>query len=109
MKKVLIILLIATLCSLAVGAGVVLNAFNSGELSPLMEGRSDILSYHRGLRDLENMTILPQGPVVKRPGLYYIADANVTSAVRVLPFEHDTDTTYVIELGSKYMRFYAEE
>lgn len=109
MKRVLIIVLLLTLGSLAVGAGVVLNAFSGGELSPLWEGRSDTLPYYQGCRELTNIAILPQGPVVKRPGTYYIADANVTSAVRLISFEYSTDTAYVIELGDTYMRFYKEE
>jgi len=109
MKRILVILLLLTLGSIAVGAGIVLNAFNGGELSGRMEGRSDIVPYYRGLRELTNMVTLPQGPITKRPGTYYIEDANVTTAVRLIPFEYSTTESYVVELGDSYMRFYLEE
>ena len=109
MRKIIIILLLLTIGSVAVGAGIVLNLFTGGELSPLMEGRSDIAPYYGGLRELTNMVMIPQGPVVKRPGTYYIEDANVTTTVRLIPFEYSTTESYVVEIGKEYMRFYLEE
>ena len=109
MRKIAIILLLLTLGSKAVGTGIVLNVYTSGELSPLMEGRSDIVPYYRGLRELTNMVVLPQGPITKRPGTYYIEDANVTTTVRLIPFEYSTTESYIVELGKEYMRFYLEE
>jgi len=109
MRKIIIILLLLTIGSVAVGAGIVLNLFTGGELSPLMEGRSDIAPYYGGLRELTNMVMVPQGPVIKRPGTYYISDANVVTAVRLIPFEYSTTESYVVEVGKEYMRFYLEE
>jgi len=109
MRRILLIIFLLTLCSIAVGAGIVLNAFNSGELSGNMEGRSDTSIYYRGGREITNMVVLPQGPVAKRPGTYYIEDAAVTTAVRLIPFEYSTEESYVVELGVSYMRFYLEE
>ena len=110
MKKLIVLCVLCALCgSAAVGAGIVINALNSGVLSPHMEGRSDVSLYYRGCRELTNMAVLPQGPVVKRPGTYYITDANVTTAVRLIPFEYSTTESYVVELGTKYMRFHLEE
>lgn len=109
MKKILLILFLLSLGSLAVGAGVVLNAFHSGVLSPRTGARSDIREYYRGCRELENMVVIAQGPVVKRPGTHYIADANIVTAVRLVPFTYSTDESYAIELGNTYMRFYKEQ
>ena len=109
MKRILVIFLLLTLSSVAIGAGIVLNLFTGGELSPLMEGRSDVAPYYGGLRELTNMVMVPQGPVIKRPGTYYIEDANVTTAVRLIPFEYSTTESYVVEVGKEYMRFYLEE
>lgn len=72
MKRILLILILLSLGSLAVGAGVVLNSFHSGVLSPRMEARSDIRNYYTGCRELENMILETQGGVEKRPGTHYI-------------------------------------
>jgi len=82
-------------------------SFNSGELSPLLRGRTDVTKYYSGCRTLENMIVLSQGPVQKRPGTYYIASAKSADvACRLIPFEYSTIQAYVIELGNEYMRFY---
>jgi len=109
MKRIAVILLLLTLGSIAVGTGIVLNAFNGGELSPRMEGRNDLRPYYSGLRELTNMVVVPQGPITKRPGTYYIEDANVTTDVRLIPFEYSTTESYVVEVGKEYMRFYLEQ
>ena len=49
--------------------------FNTGHISPHMEGRTDFQKYKSSCRQLENMLITPQGPVTKRPGTKYIDTA----------------------------------
>lgn len=49
-----------------------LTAFNAGELSPKLKGRSDVARYHSGCRILENFIILPQGGVMRRPGTHFV-------------------------------------
>ena len=91
------------------GASAILNAFNSGELSPLLEGRTDIKRYYSGCRTLENMVVMAQGGVTKRPGTYYIAEAKSGSAAcRLISFEYSTTQAYIIEMGNLYMRFYRD-
>lgn len=46
MKKLLIILICLWFPPVALGTTAVLNAFNSGELSPLLEGRTDVRKYY---------------------------------------------------------------
>jgi len=48
------------------------NNFVSGELSPLMRGRTDINQYYQGLQTAKNVVLVPQGGVKRRPGTQHI-------------------------------------
>ncbi len=73
MKRLLLILLL--LCLPLKAETIVLSSFSSGELSPLVGGRVDVSKYYSGCEELENMVVLPQGGVRKRPGTRFIAEA----------------------------------
>ena len=47
-------------------------SFASGELSPLLRGRTDLEQYYAGLATAENVVIVPQGGVKRRPGTEHI-------------------------------------
>jgi len=47
-------------------------SFASGELSPLLLGRTDLEQYYKGAQDAENVVIVPQGGVKRRPGTKFI-------------------------------------
>lgn len=84
-----------------------LNSFNAGELSPLMNARSDFVKYKLGAKTLENMVVTSQGPVSRRPGTKYIATVRDSNdPTRIIPFEYSTTDAYIIELDDGYMRFY---
>ena len=51
-----------------------ITTFNAGELSPLIDARTDLEKYASGCRTLENMLPRIYGPVERRPGTIYIAD-----------------------------------
>ena len=44
----------------------------SGELSPLIKGRVDIDQYYKGMQTAENVVIVPQGGLKRRPGTQHI-------------------------------------
>lgn len=44
-------------------------SFASGELSPLLNGRTDLDQYYKGAQQCEGVVIVPQGGVKRRPGL----------------------------------------
>lgn len=69
-RKLLYIVLITG--SVVLADSVLLPRFRSGELSPLMGGRSDLEQYYSGARTVENMVVKAQGGLQKRPGTYYI-------------------------------------
>ena len=110
MKKHILIPLISILCTV-VGAATIrqslsLNSFNSGELSPLMLSRGKFPKYPSGAQTLENMLVLSQGPIRRRPGTKYIAETKNSGIVRLIPFEYSKSDAYIIEAGERYMRFY---
>lgn len=84
------------------------NAFNAGELSPLLEGRTDLGKYANGAALLENFVPTPQGPLIRRPGTRYIGPAKIESNKAWLhPFVFGATQAYVLEFGHLYVRFYA--
>jgi len=48
-------------------------SFASGELSPLLTGRTDLDQYYKGAESAENVVIVPQGGVKRRPGTEHIS------------------------------------
>lgn len=106
MKKTIIILLFTASC-FAVSPSI--TSFNSGQVSPLMESRVDYAKYASCSRMIENMLVVPQGPVTKRPGtkyIYEVYDSDFISKIRLIPFEYSTDDSYVLALGDESMKFY---
>ena len=51
------------------------SSFASGELSPLLLGRTDLDQYYKGVQSAENVVIVPQGGLKRRPGLEHTAKA----------------------------------
>ena len=87
--------------------------FNAGEMSPKIDARIDNPKYRSGLRSCCNMIPLTQGPITRRPGTEYISTAKFSSSVgnnyacRLMKFIFDSNTTFVLEFGDKYIRFYS--
>ncbi len=86
-----------------------MTSFNAGELSPLLQMRSDFAKYDNSCSTLQNMLPLSQGPVFRRPGTYYIASVKTaTQTVRLIPFEYSKSDAYILEFGDLYIRFYRD-
>lgn len=85
-------------------------AFNAGELSPLLEGRSDLAGYAAGVRTLRNLIPLKAGGVERRPGTLFVsATANEAILSRLVRFHSGQDSSYVIEFsGSGLGRIFAD-
>lgn len=47
------------------------NKFTAGELSPTLEGRSDLKMQQNGLKKMLNFMVLPSGAATRRPGTVY--------------------------------------
>ena len=83
--------------------------FTAGELSPRLDGRTDLEKYFTGCKTLENMTIHPHGGSTRRPGTYFGLEAKQSSAkTRLIPFEFSTTQTYIMEFGNNYIRFFKD-
>jgi hypothetical protein len=50
------------------------NNFVSGELSPLLRGRTDLQQYYQACETAENVVIVPQGGLRRRPGTEFIGE-----------------------------------
>jgi hypothetical protein len=83
-------------------------SFNAGELSPYLEGRNDIAMYASGCRVLENFIVMPYGGVFRRPGTVYLGAAkNADTRCRLIGFNFSTTTSFVLEMGASYFRFWS--
>ena len=105
MRKALIILLV----SAAFGFTPTHKSFNSGQVTPLMEARTDFQKYGGSNRTVENMLVKVTGPVERRPGTMYVAAAKGSAEVRLIPFEYSTDDTYILEFYNGLLRFYRDD
>lgn len=87
--------------------------FSGGEFSPRLDARIDQEKYRSGARHIENMIPYKQGPLTRRPGTQYIAQAKLKNGystnygVRLVKFIYSTTTTFILELGNNYIRFYS--
>ena len=85
------------------------NSFSSGELSPLLKGRTQMAQYSNGCETLTNMVVLPQGGVTKRPGTKFIREVkNSANTTRLIPFVVGSSQSYILEFGNQYVRFYRD-
>ena len=84
--------------------------FTAGELSPRLDGRTDLNKYFNGTKTLENMLIHPHGGASRRSGTKFIHEVKTSSAqTRLIPFEFSTTQTYIMEFGNNYIRFYKDQ
>ena len=83
-------------------------SFSGGEWTPYLEERVDLAKYAVACRTLENMVLTTYGAARRRPGLEFISAAKYTDKrCRMLKFQRSVTTTFVLELGDLYMRFYS--
>lgn len=89
-------------------ASPAIGSFNSGELSPRLEGRVDIAKYGAGTKVCENFIPLIQGPAMRRAGFRFVETVKDSSAKTwLVRFEFNTTQAYVLEFGNQYIRFWA--
>lgn len=89
-----------------------LGKFTFGEVSPLLNARSDLQKYSAGCKTLENFIPLMQGPVQRRGGTRHIEQTGNTSnnvganPVILIDFAYSETTSYLLEFGDGYMHVY---
>jgi len=75
-----------------------------------MAARVDMQQYPFAAETLENLILLPQGGVMRRPGTRYVAPAKDSSAAaRLMRFRFNTEQAYVLEAGDGYFRFFKDQ
>src|SRR3990172_4030120 len=88
------------------GASPIQTSFNAGELSRLMYGRVDFDRYKSALARCLNHIPLVQGPLTRRPGLYFCDEVkDSTKATRIVGLKYSSTKAYAIEFGNLYVRF----
>ena len=69
----------------------------------------ELESYKSSLATLENMVVLPQGSLTRRPGTFFAATTKANGAARLIPFSRGQGTSLVLEFGNLYIRFFAND
>lgn len=85
-------------------------SLTSGELSASLLGRIDVSRYYAGAQRLENVLVVPQGGVKRRPGLRHIGQLDDgLDGVRLIPFAFNTEQTYVLALTAGKFRVWRSD
>lgn len=80
-------------------------AFNAGELTPRLFGRSDIAKYASGAEAIENYIPRPEGGLMRRHGTRFAGQIKTMTAVgRLVPFIFSTAQAYILEFGNLFFR-----
>lgn len=85
------------------------NTFNGGEISPQMEGRSDLDRYGSSVSVMDNFIALPGGSTRRRPGSRFVEQVKNSSSSMLLPFQSTDGTRYILELGAGFIRVYKNQ
>ena len=84
-------------------------SFARGEISPRLWSRVDLAFYQIALEQCENFVVLPHGGAARLPGSRFVSEVKFNNIkTRLLPFQFNTEQTYVIEAGNQYFRFYKD-
>jgi hypothetical protein len=91
-------------------ADIIIYSGNAGELSPLLDGRSDLEKYYSGSRIYKNFIPLPYGPSERRPGTVFVSEIKDNDKkARLQSFQYSTEQAYIIEFGDQYVRFFKDQ
>jgi len=90
-------------------ASPIQSSVNSGELSPLLDARTDFAKYGTGASIMENFLPTVQGPLVRRAGTRFVREAGGSEKVLFVPFEFSVTQAYVIEFRPFFIRFYTTD
>lgn len=86
-------------------------SFNGGEVTPLVEGRTDLPSLQRACRKLRNMIPTSAGAAVRRPSLLHVDTllADDGAETVLIPFKYGTETRYQIAINTDLIRIYGSD
>lgn len=88
--------------------------FTGGEVSPKVDARVDAPFYRKAMRKSRNVVSYKTGGFTRSPGTQYIAPTKLASTLPghnytaiVKDFVFSPDTTFTLEFGHHYIRFYS--
>ena len=85
-------------------------SFGGGELTEFMDARVDTAKYRKGCRKFENFEPVPYGAALARPGTVHGGEAKYSNkAAKLIPFAFSSTTTFDIEIGDGYFRFWKDQ
>ncbi len=97
-------------------SAAVQRSFSSGEISPGLGARADLVSYQNGVAKLLNCVVGADGGFMNRGGSKVVAATKLVeiaegqwahSPSRIIEFEFNTiDQNYFLEMGEHYVRFH---
>tara|TARA_R100000458_G_scaffold22965_1_gene20538 strand:+ start:7853 stop:10024 length:2172 start_codon:yes stop_codon:yes gene_type:complete len=87
----------------------VLSNFRAGELTPKLEGRTDLDFYQEGSKEITNMIVDTTGGLTRRAGTTYIANTKSDGEARLIPFVFSEEQAYILEFGNDYLRVYKDK
>jgi len=80
---------------------------SGGELSPGLQGRTDLVRYATSLKTCRNVITKPTGGCAKRPGYLFRGEVKHSDRdTRIIEFVYSTLVKYLIEMGDGYLRFW---
>jgi len=81
--------------------------FTAGEISPKLYGRVDVARYQNGAKMMRDTVPQVYGGAKRRDGSLFVhAVKDSTKLTRLIPFQYNKDTAYILEFGNLYMRVY---
>lgn len=89
-------------------ATTIVNSFATGEITPLLFGRTDVQKYFSAATTCENFVTLAQGPAKFRPGFRYCGDIRNNGPARLIEFVFSARDTQMVELTGFAIRFWRD-
>ena len=91
-------------------ASPLIRSFNAGEVSELVQGRTDLDRYPSSNRKLFNYVAAPQGPAIPRSGTEFLGSAYKDTEASILSsFIFSETEAYVIEFCGARIRFFNQD
>jgi len=91
--------------------------FSGGEISPDLEGRTDLKVYSKGLSTSLNVMCTNKGDLIPRPGTEYVSltsqidtvNARAPKKARLIPFKISDENSYMLEFTDGRMKIFKDE
>lgn len=90
------------------------NSFVTGEISPLVLGRTDLQKYPHACESIINFIVRNEGGISRRPGMRFINALPALTTAKLIPFVFDSENAYVLAIipsghDASLMYFYTND